>query len=167
MGITAGPPPTPPAIIEVAPVRAECVQDAAAYYSVPKSVIVAVMAAENGRVGEFRRNTNHTRDNGPMQINSSWVDGEGEDDLTHLGITEEMIRNNGCINVYAGGFILAQHYWRHDPLEAIGRYHSKTPSLKRKYQKHVLAVMKRIRSVKYVLDRANSSIKNLRGERNG
>jgi hypothetical protein len=51
----------------------ECINQAAVTFYVPATVILSVLAVENGTVGMAKRNTNGTYDFGPMQINSIWL----------------------------------------------------------------------------------------------
>lgn len=67
--------------------RADCLDDAANYWSVPTSLARAVAMQESGmRPRVVSKNTNGSRDIGLMQINSSWLPrlkqyGIGEEDL--------------------------------------------------------------------------------------
>lgn len=148
------PPPDQP-VAELSPVRIECVLQAAEQQRVPLAALVAIMAAEGGRVGRVSINTNDTYDIGPMQINSSWLD-----ELAAHGVTEGAVVNNGCVNVLVGAWILGKALVEKDGdiWEAIGRYHSGTPHLKLKYQKHVYEVAKSDLDLSDILERANGEV---------
>lgn len=159
----APPPPPPPAHVEyVVPVTAECVLSASSRYQVPVALITAVMATEGGEVSKFSTNTNGTKDYGPMQINTIWLE-----ELGQYGFTEKILTNNGCANVFAGTWILSKYLSRYSTWEAVGRYHSGTPKLKRAYQERVAARLKSIRKVSDVIARANRSIAKYFRQRRG
>jgi len=150
----ATPPPEPPAIVQHVPVEAACVVTASEYYGVPLVYVIGVMATEGGRVGECVKNTNGTRDCGPMQVNTVW-----QKKLAPYGITEPVLRDNGCLNVAVGTWILAQHLSKHPPWKAIGAYHSLTPRLNSAYQHRVYRRLQNIKDVQHVINRANGLIR--------
>lgn len=154
LAMPATPPPTPPAIVQQAsPVTVQCVMDASGRYKVSLAVLMAIMATEGGQVGQASVNKNGTRDNGPMQINTVWVK-----ELKQYGITEQVLKNNGCMNVMAGAWILSKHFSKFPPWKAIGAYHSLTPHLNQAYQKRVYKRMQAIKDVQTVIDRANKHL---------
>jgi soluble lytic murein transglycosylase-like protein len=157
--IQAAPPPTPPAQIEyVVPVTAECVLSASQHYNVPVALITAIMDTESGEVAKANNNSNGTQDYGPMQINTIWLK-----ELEQYGFTQKVLINNGCANVFAGTWILAGKLAKYPTWEAVGRYHSNTPHLKRTYQQRVAARLRSITKISDVIGRANRTIfKNLR-----
>ena len=125
-----------PALAAAAPpVAQSCLRFTAESYNLKIDLLAAVLAAEGGRVGLRKRNTNGTYDMGPMQINSIWLP-----ELGRRGITEEMVTSDYCTNVLVGAWILAREikqanassntpeFWR-----AVGRYHSRTPHLNASY----------------------------------
>jgi hypothetical protein len=103
-------------------VPAICVAYTAASFELPADLILAILKTEGGRVGMESRNVNGTFDIGPMQINTTWLPV-----LKIHGITREALRDDGCLNVWVGGWILksamssASMWWR-----GVGRYHSST-----------------------------------------
>lgn len=103
-------------------VPAICIAYTAAKFELPANLIVAILKTEGGRVGMESRNTNGTDDLGPMQINSTWLTV-----LKEHGIDRAALRDDGCLNVWVGGWILrsglnsASSWWR-----GVGRYHSGT-----------------------------------------
>jgi len=103
-------------------VPAICIAYTAARYEIPANLLVAILKTEGGRVGMESRNKNGTFDLGPMQINTTWLPV-----LKEHGITRAMLRDDGCVNVWVGGWILrtglnsASNWWR-----GVGRYHSAT-----------------------------------------
>jgi len=107
-----------------------CVMQAAAYYNAHPDIIRAVLLAEDGKVGHIRKNKDGSFDMGPMQINSVHLP-----ELATYGINQEMLTNNGCLNIHIGTYYLQKEiittpdFWY-----GVGRYHSKTPSLNARYQ---------------------------------
>lgn len=122
-----------PAAAQASPDRAACAASAAAYYTVPVDLVHAVLQTEGGAAGTVSRNTNGSRDLGPMQINSIHLR-----ELASYGITESELIRNECLNIHVGTFLLRRamdaepDFWR-----GVGRYHSATPSLNEAYQKRV------------------------------
>lgn len=102
------------------PTTAECAANAAEQWEVPRAVLAAVWVQEGGRVGHCSENTNQTRDCGPMQINTIHYG--------PLGVTEQSVRDDPCVNFDIAAKLLAGHYkatrsWA----AAMVRYHSQTP----------------------------------------
>jgi len=118
----------------------QCVQAAATRYGLPMVLVEAVRRVEGGRVGEVSRNTNRTIDIGPMQINSIHLP-----TLERFGISEQELRDNGCLNIHIGAWMLHREILAApDVWTGIGRYHSKTPELNRAYQKRVWRALERL-----------------------
>jgi hypothetical protein len=105
-------------------VPAECVAYTAATFDLSPQLLLAIMKAEGGRVGQESRNSNGTHDLGPNQVNSTWLP-----ILAIYHITLEQVRDDGCINEWVGGWILrlaldsTTGFWR-----GVGAYHSRTTS---------------------------------------
>jgi hypothetical protein len=92
---------------------------------IPQPILYAVLHTEGGTPGKSSKNTNGSYDLGPMQVNDRvWLPFFKR----HYGLTEAQLKNNGCLNVWAGGVILymqvaqAKDWWK-----GIGNYHSRTP----------------------------------------
>lgn len=134
------------------PVSFECVRLSSESFSVPIALLFLVMETERGTVGEYSVNANGTRDLGPMQINSLWLPV-----LAELGIAEESIRDNGCVNVAVAAWILRGHLLdTGDPLKALARYHSRTPLVARRYLNAALAKASAL-DVQKAIERANGN----------
>jgi len=122
-----------PAAAQAIPDRDACVASAATHYAVPVDLVRAVLRTEGGSVGTVSRNTNGTRDLGPMQINSIHLP-----ELANYGITESALVRDECLNIHVGAFFLRRaldaepEFWR-----GVGRYHSATPTFNRAYQLRV------------------------------
>jgi len=106
-----------------------CWNEVAIKYQVNPYLLGAIAKQESGfNANAVRQNSNGTKDIGVMQINSSWLPM-----LAKYGITEEML-HDPCINIEVGAWILRQRQERFgNTWEAVGAYHSMTPSRKWKY----------------------------------
>jgi len=121
----------------IVPLSVDCLQQVSATYGVHLDVLLAILIVEGGTVGQNNRgNTDLSYDIGPFQINSIHLP-----ELRRMGITEEQLRNNGCVNAsvaawhlrrvvapVAGGVITQDDY-----LRALARYHSATPVHNERY----------------------------------
>lgn len=121
-----------PALAELSPATPQCVVAAGRKYLVPVDIILAVLATEKGMVGQTCHNKNGTVDIGPMQINTVHFDKARKYD-----IDIDELRDNGCLNIFFGTWLLANLLEKYEPWEAIGIYHSRTPHIKQRYQNRV------------------------------
>lgn len=133
-----------------------CVTKVSKSLDIPYWLIITILDVEGGWIGLKKKNPNNTYDYGPMQINSIWLP-----ELNKKGVSEQDLQYDGCVNVLAGTWILAQKLKEvPDSLgRAIAAYHSKTPHLNKAYQKKVLESIKRNRSKKNIVaifNRANA-----------
>jgi hypothetical protein len=117
--------------LEIHGVPIECINQAAITYHVPATLILSVLAVENGRTGSALANQNGTFDYGPMQINSIWLS-----KIRQYGYTQHQLQYDPCVNVNVGTWILSQHIandasslWR-----GVGDYHSHTAIFNHNYQ---------------------------------
>lgn len=114
-------------------VTAACVVAASNRYQIAPGIILSVLGVEGGKVGHVSRNKNGTVDIGPMQINSIHLP-----DLAKYGISYSKLKNDGCLNVHIGAWMLrresvaAGNHW-----DGIGHYHSRTENRKKIYQSAV------------------------------
>lgn len=128
---------------------AVCIFTAAQTYSVPPTVILAVLHVEGGRVGMASPNTNGTFDLGPMQINTIWV----PELSRHWRVSEKSamrwVRDDACMNIGVGAWILRRKIDEAGSLAGgIARYHSGTPSLGGNYRRKVLDAMMKYRLIR-------------------
>lgn len=99
-----------------------CIAYTAVTYHLSPRILLAVLKAENGRSGVESPNANKSTDIGPMQVNSRWLPL-----LATYGITREQLRDDGCVSVWVGGWILRMDidsmtgFWR-----GVGAYNSRT-----------------------------------------
>jgi len=139
---------------ELTPITRKCIHTTAHFYKVPVAALYGIFATEGGTVGEYSSNT-VTRDNGPMQINTLWLE-----DLKSKGITEENLRNNGCLNVFVSGWILKGHLDRTgDIWQAIGDYHNRTKELGDAYRVRVLKNLLSKVDYDVLLAKANQNVR--------
>lgn len=119
-----------------------CIVQAAAHYGAHPDIIRAVLRAENGRPGQIRRNKDKSIDMGPMQVNSVHLP-----ELAKYGITQVMLTNDECLNIYIGTYYLQKNiiktpnYWT-----AVGKYHSATPDKNIRYQYRVWGKLVELRN---------------------
>jgi hypothetical protein len=129
----------PPPSQILMPVTAECVVSASNQYKVHPALLLSIMNVEGGAVGAASSNSNKTYDLGPMQINTVHLP-----KLIQFGISAEKLKNNGCLNVHIGAYLLKKQevdmsntvnkssIWR-----AVANYHSKTQNLGLAYAQKV------------------------------
>jgi soluble lytic murein transglycosylase-like protein len=131
----------------------ECLADGARRFGLPQAVILAVMDVEAGTVGRATINSDGSRDLGPMQINSLWLPR-----LRELGLGEGEVRDDGCVNLAVGAWILRGHLARTGSLGlAIASYHSRRPARGRRYLSAALGRLGRL-SPRRILARANGGL---------
>ena len=133
------------------PLTADCLVKAASAYSIHPDVLLAVLMVEGGSVGENSRpNKNGSYDIGLFQLNSIHRDA-----IAQLGITEDLLRNDGCVNATVAAWHLrkvfppekeAQITTDADYLSAIAVYHSATPEFNAIYARKLRAVFERMYS---------------------
>jgi soluble lytic murein transglycosylase-like protein len=122
------------------PLTYECVYKSSVKFQVPLAMILVILDTERGSIGYERVNSNGSYDLGPMQINTLWLPA-----LAKLGITKETLRDNGCVNVAVGAWILRYHLNRtQDPLKAISHYHSQNPTRQKIYLNLVLERLRKL-----------------------
>lgn len=127
-----------------------CIEHAAHYYRLPVAIVTAVRRQEAGRTGAVHENSNGTIDIGPMQINSIHLP-----TLARYGITFEKLRDDLCVNIHVGAWMLAKSIRaRGDLWKGVGDYHSATPSLNVSYQ---LDVWRRIQQMARAMQHAEFS----------
>lgn len=117
--------------------RTSCLEEAAKYYHLNLSLLLAIIKAEsNFNVDAMNYNNNGSYDCGLMQINSIHKKSVGEK-------LYKQVCNDPCTNVWVGAWILKSciiklgYNW-----DGIGCYHSNTPSLKQKYVNRIKAIIK-------------------------
>lgn len=122
-------PPDSMSDFQLTPVTAHCVQHSADFYQVHPDILYAILIVERGEVGKATKNVNSdgTRDIGPAQVNSIHLP-----ELRELGISEDELERNGCLNIYVQARYLSIVLSQVDSIQseddylfAIARYHNK------------------------------------------
>lgn len=134
---------------ETKPLTARCLVHVAESYAIHPDVLLAILMVEQGTVGRnSRANTNGTYDIGPFQINSMH-----RRRLAALGISEEELRNDGCLNAAVAAWHLRQVLppekesrisSADEYLSAIANYHSATTKYNAIYAQRLREAFARI-----------------------
>jgi soluble lytic murein transglycosylase-like protein len=108
---------------------ADCVLDAAKYHKVNPTILLGIAIVESRmRANATNVNTNGSTDMGMMQINSIHLP-----ELKRYGVKATDLYD-GCKNVYTGAWILRKQMDKYgNSWQAIGAYHSATPSFRDAY----------------------------------
>jgi hypothetical protein len=124
-----------------------CLEAAAELHHVPAGVLVLLLSAEAGRLGEVSQNTNGTVDIGPMQVNDAWL----PKIAGHWRASEDeayrALRDSFCANVEGRAWILRQALdeAHGDLWEGVALYHSHAPVHKLEYMRLVYAQAMRLK----------------------
>jgi hypothetical protein len=104
--------------------RVICSIAAAAKYSIPANLMLAVAEQEGGKPGQWVRNTNGTHDVGALQFNTSYLAALGK-----YGITPADAAAPGCYPYQLAAWRLSDHLRndKGDIWTKASNYHSKTP----------------------------------------
>ncbi len=134
-----------------------CFKEAASKHNIPLDLLLAVSYTESRfKTGLNGKNSNGTRDYGPMQINSIW-----SQQAKKVGYNWKKIKTNPCTNIMFGGYILKYNRKRMGSwAAAIGAYNAgfaHTPKAKKRRQRYYKLVMqhhaiaqRRIKKVKKI-----------------
>lgn len=136
---------------QLTPLTAECLTYVAQAYDVHPDVLLAILMVEGGTVGQnSRKNKNGTYDIGLFQINSMH-----RETLYQMGISEDELRNDGCLNAAVAAWhlrrtltdeVLAGVTDSESYLQAIARYHSATPKYNEIYADRLRSAFGRLYS---------------------
>ncbi|WP_347558805.1 lytic transglycosylase domain-containing protein [Robbsia sp. KACC 23696] len=109
--------------------QADCVLDAAKYHKVNPTILLGIAIVESRmRANATNVNTNGSTDMGMMQINSIHLP-----ELQRYGVKASDLYD-GCKNVYTGAWILRKQMDKYgNSWQAIGSYHSATPTFRDAY----------------------------------
>lgn len=143
------------------PVHAACAQAASKLLDVPTVGVLILLEAESGWAGAEVANKDKATgrvwsyDLGPMQINDkSWVDL-----FARHGVSRERLRDDSCMNIHAGAWILRQHMdairaearaegravSEMDVLmEGMLRYHNRKPEHQANYLNNIRRALQRV-----------------------
>jgi len=116
----------------IRPLTSQCLMTVAKRYEIHPDVLLALLMVEGGSVGEnSRSNQNGSYDIGLFQLNTIHLPA-----LAALSITEDELRNDGCLNAAVAGWhlrrvltpkVLSEITDDESYLRAIALYHSATP----------------------------------------
>lgn len=117
----------PPLIHE----RVVCSLSAAAKYEIPANVLLAVAEKENGRPGQWVRNSNGSHDVGQLQFNTKYLHS-----LARYGITPSDVAAAGCYPYDLAAWRLRQHIAKDtgDLWTRSANYHSRSPRFNEIYR---------------------------------
>lgn len=119
-----------------------CWQEASERYAVPIDLLYAVARVETGNRGNIvsKRNANGTYDIGLMQINSMHLPR-----LKRMGITQQMLLQDPCLNLNVGASIMAESIARHGyNWRGVGAYNAGKDSLRKVYARKVISMYEKI-----------------------
>lgn len=121
-------------------------ESAAARYGVNPYVLYAIAQQESSlNPGAMNNNLNGSIDFGLTQINSQWLP-----HLKQFGINAHNLMDP-CTNLHVGAYILALSVRQHgNTWNAIGAYHSSTPSRRDRYAR---SIYQRLRAMGQVSER--------------
>lgn len=110
----------------------QCITQAAQRFQLHPDILYAILMVEGGTVGkDSKANKNGSYDIGLFQLNSIH-----RDTFKALGVSEELLRNDGCVNATAAAWhlhrtltpeVVSKIQTEDDYLRAIALYHSATP----------------------------------------
>lgn len=114
-----------------------CYSHAAQYHGVNEVVLRAIAIRESTENPKaVNMNSNGSKDIGVMQINSINME-----ELGIYGISEKDLWDP-CNNIYVGAWILRKHIDHSgNTWKAVGRYKSKTPSIRDEYAKEIESIV--------------------------
>lgn len=114
-------------------------EEVGAHYNIPPLLLKKIAVIESDLdPNSICKNKNGTVDYGIMQINSIHFK-----KLAKWGISEKNIMNPR-VNIYAGGWLLSEHIKNNGfNFQAIGLYHSATPTFKEVWLDRLVKALKR------------------------
>ncbi|CAJ0781272.1 hypothetical protein R8510_04852 [Ralstonia chuxiongensis] len=123
------------ALVVVSGAYADCLDDAAARYSLDPHLVRAIAWHESGMSATaVNRNSDGSYDIGLMQINSSW-----QPTLARAGISMQSLWDP-CVNAYVGTWILSSNIARFGPTwKAVGAYNATSPAKQLHYANQIYA----------------------------
>jgi len=122
------------ALLAPIPAAADCFDEAALHHNVNPWILRAIAAQESrfNPAAKHRVNSDGTRDHGMSGINDVHLP-----ELARYGITVSDLRD-GCKSVFVAGWHLRNMTNRFgNTWEAVGAYHSKTPSKRDAYKEKI------------------------------
>jgi soluble lytic murein transglycosylase-like protein len=125
------------ALLATAPAHADCFDEAAKYQKVNPLILRAIAWQEShNQPNAMNKNANGSIDYGLMQINSVHL---GQ--LAQYGISTTMLMQP-CKSVYVAAWHLRQKMNKYgNTWQAVGAYHSETPSLRDQYSRQIINIL--------------------------
>lgn len=113
----------------------DCINEAARCFHINPLIIKAIIWQESrGRQNTININANRSQDVGLMQINSIHFN-----TFNMMGISEQELRENRCINIFSGTYLLNQLISQYgNNWNSIGYYHSHTATYHNRYLNKLL-----------------------------
>ena len=126
-------------LLAAAPARADCFDEAARYQKVNPLILRAIAWQEShNRPDALHKNANGSTDYGLMQINSVHLP-----TLALYGISSNTLMEP-CKNVYIAAWHLRQQMNKYgNTWQAVGAYHSETPSLRDQYAQQIVGILRK------------------------
>jgi soluble lytic murein transglycosylase-like protein len=127
------------ALAAAGPARADCFDEAAKYQKVNPLILRAIAWQEShNRPDAQHKNANGSTDYGVMQINSIHLP-----TLAQYGISQGTLMEP-CKNVYIAAWHLRRQMNKYgNTWQAVGAYHSETPTLRDKYAQQIAAILRK------------------------
>ncbi|HEY4352739.1 MAG TPA: lytic transglycosylase domain-containing protein [Paraburkholderia sp.] len=127
------------ALLAASTARADCFDEAAQYQKVNALILRAIAWQEShNRPDALHKNANGSTDYGLMQINSVHLPV-----LAQYGISSGTLMEP-CKNVYIAAWHLRQKMNKYgNTWQAVGAYHSETPTLRDKYAQQIVAILQK------------------------
>jgi soluble lytic murein transglycosylase-like protein len=125
------------ALLAAAPAHADCFDEAAKYQKVNPLILRAIAWQEShNQPDAMNKNANGSIDYGLMQINSVHLSR-----LAQYGISTTTLMQP-CKSVYIAAWHLRQKMNKYgNTWQAVGAYHSETPSLRDQYSRQIIAIL--------------------------
>ncbi len=111
--------------------RVVCSVAAAIKYEIPANIMLAIAEKENGKPGQWRRNSNGSHDVGAMQFNTTYLK-----DLSKYGIKPDHVSAAGCYAYDLAAWRVRLHIKNDqgDIWTRAANYHSRTPKHNARYR---------------------------------
>ena len=124
--------------------HADCFDEAARYQKVNPLILRAIAWQEShNRPDALHKNANGSTDYGLMQINSIHLP-----TLAQYGISSNTLMEP-CKNVYIAAWHLRQQMNKYgNTWQAVGAYHSETPTLRDQYAQQIVAILQKWNLIK-------------------
>lgn len=119
-----------------------CAQQASEAFGVPIELIHLILRLEGGWAGAMQKNKDGSYDLGPMQVNTQWLPRLNK---RGIAVTLEDVRDNVCVNVSVGTWLLAHELFvnQRSAAQAVAYYHSPTPKYQHIYLSRAVRILQR------------------------